>query len=114
MWSRTHISVRKVGDVAIYDVTGSLTQDSEKEMNIAYQQVQIEDLTKILINFNRQCFITSSGFGLIVKLIWQTRTTGQVLRVAHPSDQTREIFDVIGLTQSIDVFTSEEAALAEF
>ena len=114
MWSRTHISVRKVGGVAIYDVTGSLTQDSEKEMNIAYQQVQIEGLTKIVINFNRQCFITSSGFGLIVKLIWKTRNTGQVLRVAHPSDQTREIFDVIGLTQSIDVFASEEAALAEF
>ena len=114
MWSKTHISVRTVGEVAIIDVTGSLTEGSEKEMDIAYQQVQIEGLTKILINFDRQCFITSGGFGLIVKLIWQTRNTGQVLRVAHSSDQTRELFDVIGLTQSIDVFDSEEAALAEF
>lgn len=114
MWSKTHISVRKVGDVAIIDVTGSLTEGSEREMDIAYQQVQIEELNKILINFDQQCFITSDGFGLIVKLIWQTRNTGRVLRVVHSSDQTRELFDVIGLTQSIDVFDSEEAALAEF
>ena len=114
MWSKTHISVRKVRDVAIVDVTGSLTEGSEKDMDIAYQQVKVEGLNKILINFDRQCFITSSGFGLIVKLIWQSRNTDQVLRVAHSSDQTRELFDVIGLTQSIDVFDSEEEALAEF
>ncbi len=114
MWSKTHISVRKVGDVAIVDVTGSLTEGSEKEMDTAYQQVQNEGLTKILINFDQQSFITSGGFGLIVKLIWQARNTGRVLRVAHTSDQTRELFDVIGLSQSIDVFDSEEAALGEF
>lgn len=115
MRSETEISVRHAGDIAIFEVTaGSLTQDSDEEMNAAYEQVQRDGLTKLVINFDQRCFITSSGFGLIVKLIWRMRNTDGVLRIAHPSDQMRKIFDVIGLTRSIEVFASEEEALAEF
>jgi anti-anti-sigma factor len=114
MRSKTQILVRHAGDVAIFDVNGSLTEDSEKDLTEAYEQVQAEGLTRMLINFDRHCFITSSGFGLIVKLIWGMRNTDRVLRVSHPSDQTRKTFDVIGLTRSIEVFASEQEALAGF
>ena len=114
MRSKTQILVRHAGDVAIFDVNGSLTEDSEKDLTEAYEQVQAEGLTRILINFDRHSFITSSGFGLIVKLIWGMRNTDRVLRVSHPSDQTRKTFDVIGLTRSIEVFASEQEALAGF
>ncbi len=114
MRSKAQISVRYIGEIAIFDTIGSLTEDSEEGLNRAYDRAEEKGLTKILINFHPQSFITSSGFGLIVKLIWKARNKGQILRVAHPSDQVRKNFGVIGLTRSIDVFESEEAALANF
>ena len=114
MRAKTQISVRHVGEIAIFDVTGYLTEDSEKGMDAAYEQVKIEGSSQILLNFNQHSFITSSGFGLIVKLLWRARGKGQVLRVAHPSEQVRKIFAVIGLNQSIEVFASEAEALAGF
>ena len=93
-------------------------------MDSAYQHEGVQESEKILLNFDAQSFIASSGFGLIVKLLWCTREKGQVLRVVHPSDQVRKIFDVIGLTRSlkgmppgtrtIEIFSSESAALANF
>jgi len=47
-------------------------------------------------------------------LLWKMREKGQMLRVAHPSTQVRNIFNTIGLTQSIGVFESEAEALADF
>ncbi|MCZ6680712.1 MAG: STAS domain-containing protein [Candidatus Poribacteria bacterium] len=112
MRSKTQISVRQIGEVAIFDITGYLTEDSEAGIDAAYEQA--ESTAKILLNFDRRSFITSIGFGLIVKLIWKMRNKGQILRVAHPSDQVRKTFGIIGLARSIDILASEEEALADF
>jgi anti-anti-sigma factor len=109
MRSKTQISVRRKEDIAIFDITGYLTEDSEADMNAAYEQS--EAASKILLNFDRDSFITSSGFGLIVKLIWKIRNKDQILRVAHPSEQVRRTFNIIGLTRSLEIFVSEEEAL---
>lgn len=106
------ITVRDVGEVTIFDIIGYFTEDSAEAMNAAYDQSV--GSAKILLHFDQHSFITSSGFGIIVKLIWQARSKGQILRIAHPSDQMRQIFDVIGLSQSMKIFASEETALADF
>ena len=110
--SEPRITVRHDGEISIFDITGYFTEDSAEGINAAYDQSA--NAAKILLRFDRQSFITSSGFGVIVKLIWKTRNRGQVLRVVHPSNQMRQVFDVIGLSQSIDIFASEEIALADF
>ena len=112
MRSKTQISVRHMEDIAVFDVTGYLTEDSEESIDTAYDQNQ--DAPKILLNFNKDSFITSSGFGLIVKLMVALRERAQTLRVAHPSDQVRKTFNIIGLNRSIDIFASEAEALADF
>ena len=114
MRSKTQISVRHIKEMAIFDVIGLLSEESEEEWRAACEQADMANATRILINFDQRSFITSSGFGLIVKLISKARNTGQILRVAHPNDSVRKNFEVIGLTRSIEVFASEEEALADF
>jgi len=161
MRAKPQISIRHIGEIAIFDITGYLTEDSGEDMDTAYEQslsqsiagerseirpfvtlracpersegaepapihrgsesskaqksgVKIEGATKILLSFDQKSFITSSGFGLIVKLLWKTRSNGQILRVAHPSEQVRKTFHIIGLNRSIEIFASESEALADF
>ena len=110
--SEPRVTVRHDGEISIFEITGYFTEDSAEGIDAAYDQSA--NAAKILLRFDRQSFITSSGFGVIVKLVWKTRNRGQVLRVAHPSNQMRHVFDIIGLSQSIDIFASEEIALADF
>ena len=119
----SQISVRYSGEVAIFDINGYLTEDSEDALIAAYQQEKVQSSAKILMNFDEESFITSSGFGLIVKLLWTLREKEQVLRVAHPSHQVRRIFNTIGLTRYLkgpestrttEIFESEGDALTGF
>ena len=112
MRSEPRITVRHDGEISIFDITGYFTEDSAEGIDAAYNQSA--NAAKILLRFDRQSFITSSGFGVIVKLVWKTRNRGQALRVSHPSNQMRHVFDVIGLSESIDIFASEEKALTDF
>ena len=114
MRANSQISVRHEGKIAIFDITGYLTDASEAILSDAYADVAVQAAEKVLLNFERRSFITSSGFGEIIRLLWKMREKGQVLRVAHPSTQVRNIFNTIGLTQSIGVFESEAEALADF
>ena len=110
--SEPRVTVRHDGEISIFEITGYFTEDSAEGIDAAYDQSA--NAAKILLRFDRQSFITSSGFGVIVKLVWKARNRGQVLRVAHPSNQMRHVFDIIGLSQSIDIFASEDIALADF
>ena len=119
----SQILVRHSGEVAVFDISGYLTEDSEEALISAYQQEKVQNSSKLLLNFDEESFITSSGFGLIVKLLWKLREKEQVLRVAHPSHQVRRIFNTIGLTRNLkgpestrttEIFESEEDALTGF
>ena len=114
MRAQPQVSIRFEDDVAVFDITGYLTNESEDAINDAYANGEVQEATKLLLNFDRQSFITSSGFGTIIKLLWKTRDNGQSMRIAHPATQVRTIFNTIGLTQSIGVFASEKEALEEF
>ena len=114
MRANSQISIRHAGDIAIFDIAGYLTDASESTLTEAYAEEAVQSADKLLLNFERRSFITSSGFGEIIKLLWKIRDRGQVLRVAHPSKQVRNIFNTIGLSQSIGVFASEAEALEDF
>lgn len=114
MRAQPQVSIRHKDDVAIFDITGYLTNESEEAINDAYADNGVQEATKLLLNFDQRSFITSSGFGTIIKLLWKTRDKGQTLRIAHPATQVRTIFNTIGLTQSIGVYASEDEALEDF
>lgn len=114
MRANSQITIRHEGKIAIFDITGYLTDASGSLLTDAYENDEVQNAEKLLLNFERRSFITSSGFGEIIKLLWKMRENKQVLRVAHPSTQVRNIFNTIGLTQSIGVFESETEALADF
>ncbi len=114
MRGQPQVSIRFEDDVAVFDITGYLTNESEEAINDAYAITEVQEAAKLLLNFDRQSFITSSGFGTIIKLLWKTRDKGQSLRIAHPATQVRTIFNTIGLTQSVGVFATEKEALEEF
>ena len=83
MRANSQISVRHQdeGKIVIFDITGYLTDASEPILSDAYADAEVQDAEKVLLNFERRSFITSSGFGEIIRLLWKMREKGQVLRV---------------------------------
>ena len=62
----------------------------------------------------QQDFITSAGFGILIDLMSQSRHSDATLRIAHPSDHFRKIFELVGLSQHVPVLGSVEEARRDF
>ena len=74
---------------------------------------QIGDASKILLIFDRECFINSAGLAALFDYILPGDRAGRGVSGVHPAPHFRKVFDVVGLSQDVAVFESEDAALKE-
>ena len=56
MRANSQISVRHEGKIAIFDITGYLTDASEAILSDAYADVEVQSAEKVLLNFERRSF----------------------------------------------------------
>jgi len=114
MKTPSQISVRRIGEIAIIDIFGSLTADSRPNVVDAYDSVTEQGVGKILLNMNGKGMVSSAGFGIIVGLIRRSQKNGQIIRLAQPAEHIRRMLSILGLTVTIEVFVSEKEALVAF
>ena len=90
----------------------NLSADSAEKMDEAIKQ--IGDAKKVLLIFDRDCFINSAGLAALFDYILPGIEQGKEYRVVHPAPRFRKVFDIVGLSQDVGVFGDEEAALKEW
>lgn len=107
------VKLRRVADVVILDIKGDVTSFAEDSIDRAYQEASQMGTGKILLNRD-DSYVNSAGIAIIIGIVTDSRRKGETVRLAEPSKHFRKIFDMIGLTKYIDIFDSEEEALAGF
>jgi anti-anti-sigma factor len=108
------VTIRESGDVTIIDLQGDLTAVTGELVEEAYQKVTEKGARKILFVFDRNNYINSAGIAVLVSITAESRELGQEIRVVGLSDHFCKIFDMVGLTRYITIFSSAEVALAGF
>ena len=99
-------------DYAEIRINGYLSADSAEKMDEAIQQ--IGDAKKVLLIFDRECFINSAGLAALFDFILPGIEHGKEYRVVHPAPHFRKVFDIVGLSQDVEVFGDEEESLTEW
>lgn len=99
---------------AILDIRGDLTAASEAALMDAYVPVDGPPVTVIVLNFNDLEYMNSSGIGLLVTLLVRINRNRQRLVATGLNEHYSQIFDVTRLSEAIEIFASEAAALARF
>ena len=107
------INTRLEDDVTIVDVLGSLDTRtsgtaSEKLAKIA------QTSSKLLLNLQDLEFISSAGLRIMLRLAKQLRESNGTLKVCGPKGIVLEIMDISGFDGLVDVYDSEQEALASF
>lgn len=104
--------VRHQAGKAIIDLQGEINSFAEAELNEAYSQAAEGDARLIVLNFTNVDYINSTGIALIVGLLAQARKTHRQLAVYGLSDHYVEIFNITRLSDFMQIFPDEQAALA--
>ena len=108
------VSTSQKGDIAIISIKGDVTAMTGEVIGNAYQNDAVSNSPKILLQFDKDCYINSGGLASLIDIASEGRKKEQKIHACGLSDHFQKIFHMIGLTRCIPIFSSEEAAIDDF
>jgi anti-anti-sigma factor len=108
------VSTSQKGDIAVISIKGDVTAMTGEVIGGAYQNDTVSNSPKILLQFDKDCYINSGGLASLIDIASEGRKKNQKTHACGLSDHFQKIFHMIGLTRCIPVFPSEEAAMEDF
>jgi anti-sigma B factor antagonist len=108
------VSTSQKGDVAVISIKGDVTAITGEVIGNAYQNDTVSNSPKILLQFDKDCYINSGGLASLIDIASEGRKKEQKIHAYGLSDHFQKIFHMVGLTRCIPLFSSEEAAMKDF
>jgi len=102
------------GDIAVISIKGDVTATTGEVIGNAYHDAMVSSAPKILLQFDKDCYINSGGLASLIDIASEGRKKEQKIHAYGLSDHFQKIFRMVGLTRCIPIFTTEEAAIADF
>ncbi len=102
------------GDVKIVLPAGRLDAQSSDELKGNIEGLIGDGCRKIVANFDRVEYISSSGLRVMLAFLKQLRKAGGDLKLVCLKPYVRETFEIAGFTQLFEIYDGEEEAIAEF
>ena len=108
------VSTSHKGDIAVISIKGDVTATTGEVIGNAYQSDTVLNSPKILLQFDKDCYINSGGLASLIDIAAEVRKKDQKIHACGLSDHFQKIFHMVGLTRCIPIFSSEEAAMEKF
>jgi anti-sigma B factor antagonist len=109
------ITQRKVGDVAIFDLSGKLTIGKG---DVILRETLVEELEnggkQVLINLDAVTTIDSSGLGELIRSKVTATSHEAEVKLLHVNIKARKLLTMAQLVGVFEMFDDEELAVASF
>ena len=99
------------GKAAVLMIKGDVTAATGESLAKAYNSDTVSSAARLVLNFDKTCYINSGGLAFLIDIASQGRKKEQRICVAGLSDHFQKIFHMIGLSRCMDICSSEEEAL---
>ncbi len=111
MSSETSVKSELRGSLGIISLAGDISGTLEEAIRTSYDALGKGGATKILFRFAPGTYINSAGIAILILTVSDARKNRQKVGATGLSPHFQKIFEMIGLTDYIRVFQSEEEAL---
>jgi anti-sigma B factor antagonist len=112
-----HIHVSMVKDVAVVEIR---TKDMHgpvlaKELGAELALVTAQEWARrLVVNFGRVGFLSSTGFAVLFKLVSRAKAEGREVKLCAMQPGVRLGAEIVGLDKLVNVYESESSALLAF
>ena len=108
-------STRLVGGVTIVDLRGRIVLgEASTGLRDLVQNLAIEGIKKILLNFRDVDYIDSSGLGELVSAFTSIRSQGGELKLLNLTKRVRSLLQITRLLTVFDVTDDEATSVKSF
>lgn len=109
------ITERRSDQVTILDVSGRIAfGDGDEAFRDGVNKALQSGADQIVLNMSEVPFVDSSGIGEIVRLYVTLSKRGRRLKLLNLTRRVEEVLTMTKLLTVLEVFESEEAAIASF
>lgn len=109
------ISMRRLSDIDVIDLDGRLIIGPDSEaLSEKLQELSKHGARKILVNLQKVTQLDSSGICSLLQGYTSMKKAGGAFKLLHPGGHTREVLEVMRLTETIPTMDDEAKALASF
>ena len=109
--TRLEARVRHRSGVALVDLAGEIDASAEASLAAAYDEASAGSPSTVLLNFEGVDYINSTGIALIVGILARARADRIDVTACGLADHYREIFEITRLSDFMQIFPDEEAAV---
>lgn len=103
--------MREASPLVVIDLAGEVTTFAAAAMKDAYREALEKGGRGVLLNFKDVEYINSSGISTVIGLLTEARNNDRQLLICGLTEHYTKIFDMMGLTEYVSLFESEDAAL---
>lgn len=111
MLKTVDVRVRHLRSVGVLDLAGDVTGQASGDLVAAYEQATRLAPDALLLDFVDVEYINSAGIAVLVRLLARARNEGRRMAACGLTAHYREIFAVTRLSDFIDLFDDEQAAM---
>ena len=104
--------LRRLGDLAIIDLSGEINAFADQELNAIYDQAEASGAKTIALNFSNVDYINSTGIALLVGLLARAMKTYRTIVAYGLTEHYLEIFQITRLADFIEIYLDEASLLA--
>jgi len=105
------VILRQSAELPIIEISGNFSDALVEDLRVAYQEA-CRCHSQVILKFDEGGRIYSSGIAVLVGLIKEAEEQGQKIHATGLSAHFISVFKLTGLTKYIQIFPSEQEALA--
>lgn len=106
--------IRQNADVKIIDVNNYLGSYAAADLRETLADLVNQDVQKIIVNLSQVNHINSAAIGALVGTAKQLRLKDGDVKLYGLTDNIRRTFDLIGASDIVEIYDSEDSALSTF
>lgn len=106
-------ATRSRAGVALVELAGDIDGSAEATLGAAWDEATRDAPARVVLDFAQVEYINSTGIALIVGLLARARAARVEIAACGLVDHYREIFEITRLSDFMQIFPDERAALAE-
>jgi anti-sigma B factor antagonist len=112
-----HIRMSMVKDVAVVEVRTKEVHGTKPAQELGAELALVtaqEWARRLLVNFSRVGFLSSTGFAALFKLVSRAKAEGREVRFCSMEPGVRLGAEIVGLDKIAEIHDNESSALAAF
>ncbi|MCJ8341838.1 MAG: STAS domain-containing protein [Cetobacterium sp.] len=105
---------KNIGDIKVIKVNGELDALVAPKLKDRISKLVEMDVTKFIIDFEELVHINSLAMGILRGKLRVVKEMGGDIKLINLNEHIKTIFEMIGLDEIFEIYSSEEEAVASF